>query len=175
MKTFAIILAIDGHRNSPVISLSFERDYDLIRKIKTLESVNWNLSRKFWHISQNHFKLSEVFEKLSAFAFMDYSALKSQKQERNAAKNPKPKEIKIELSETARKTLESFKLWMQSNAKYLLETGVDLRYIQGLLGHNSSKTTEIYPHIARTALAKIKSPLDHFIDSKANNINKIQK
>ena len=106
---------------------------------------------------------------------MDYSALKSQKQERNAAKNPKPKEIKIELSETARKTLESFKLWMQSNAKYLLETGVDLRYIQGLLGHNSSKTTEIYPHIARTALAKIKSPLDHFIDSKANNINKIQK
>lgn len=131
--------------------------------MKTLESVSWNLSRKFWHISQNHFKLSEVFEKLSAFAFMDYSALKSQKQERNAAKNPKPKEIKIELSETARKTLESFKLWMQSNAKYLLETGVDLRYIQGLLGHNSSKTTKIFTHMAENIFKNFKNPLEYFI------------
>jgi site-specific recombinase XerD len=37
---------------------------------------------------------------------------------------------------------------------------VDLRYIQGLLGHESSKTTEIYTHVGKENIASIKSPLD---------------
>jgi integrase/recombinase XerD len=47
-----------------------------------------------------------------------------------------------------------------SFATHLLEKGVDLRYIQDLLGHESSKTTEIYTQITRKGLDKIKSPLD---------------
>lgn len=47
-----------------------------------------------------------------------------------------------------------------SFATHLLEGGTDLRYIQGLLGHNSSKTTEIYTHISNTFLQQIKSPID---------------
>lgn len=48
-----------------------------------------------------------------------------------------------------------------SFATHLLEKGVDLRYIQELLGHESSKTTEIYTHITSKAMKSIKSPLDH--------------
>jgi len=47
-----------------------------------------------------------------------------------------------------------------SYATHLLESGTDLRYIQELLGHKSSRTTEIYTHVTTQSIQKIRSPFD---------------
>jgi site-specific recombinase XerD len=47
-----------------------------------------------------------------------------------------------------------------SFATHLLEAGTDLRYIQALLGHSSTKTTEIYTQVAVNNIKSIESPID---------------
>lgn len=47
-----------------------------------------------------------------------------------------------------------------SYATHLHENGLDIRYIQELLGHKSTRTTEIYTHVSRRNLIAIRSPIE---------------
>jgi site-specific recombinase XerD len=46
-----------------------------------------------------------------------------------------------------------------SFATHLLENGVDVRYVQELLGHQNIRTTQLYTQVTNSSIRNIKSPL----------------
>lgn len=51
----------------------------------------------------------------------------------------------------------------------LLERTVDVRCIQELLGHSSTKMMERYTYVSNKSLVNIKNPLDHIIEQQRND------
>ena len=67
------------HYKSPVVSLVFGYNQEIINRVKMLEGVAWSNSRRFWYIPAEQFNLNKVFKALQPVAWLDYPALKSEK------------------------------------------------------------------------------------------------
>lgn len=91
MRKPTITLAFDEHRSREVVSLRFEKNFEVINKVKTIPGAEWSQSRKFWHIPKEDFNLGKVFDVLSPVAYLDYSAIKNPERKPEHQVRPKAK------------------------------------------------------------------------------------
>lgn len=63
------------------------------------------------------------------------------------------------LQKSGIKKVATFHSLRHSFATHLLENGVDVRYVQELLGHQNIRTTQLYTQVTNPILKNIKSPL----------------
>jgi len=129
------------------LMVSFPYNYSLVEKIKTVK-------RDRRHPDNEYRSFSNTDETWRRFVY-EVKRPKKHISIRTAQKNSdhacKKAGIKKEL------TIHTLR---HSFATHLLESDVDLRYIQQLVGHKHSKTTEIYTYVSAKSIGKTRSPLD---------------
>lgn len=154
-KTMLSLLYACGLRRSELLNLKLT-DIDSKRNILTIRQSKGKkdritpLSVKIIALLRMYYQLHKpkqwLFEGIEHKQYSEQSLQSVMKQALYRSKIKKPVSLH----------------WLRhSYATHLLESGTDIRYIQELLGHSSSKTTEIYTHVSTHSLQQIKSPFDN--------------
>jgi integrase/recombinase XerD len=144
-----------GLRRSELLNLSLsdvhsDRNLLFIRQSKGKKDRVVPISNKIIEMLREYYKAYKpktwLFEgQIPNTKYSEMSLAKVLKQALKKAGNQKPVSLH----------------WLRhSYATHLLESGTDLRYIQELLGHSSSRTTEIYTHVSTKSLQQIRSPFE---------------
>ncbi|MCW3076138.1 MAG: integrase [Bacteroidetes bacterium] len=130
---------IDSKRNLIIIKQSKGRKDRIVPlSVKILA-----LLRDYYHAYKPKFWLFEGQDKSGKYDESSLAAVLKQAVIKSG--NPKPVTLH----------------WLRhSYATHLLENGTDLRYIQEILGHSRSTTTEIYTHVSNKSIQKVISPFD---------------
>ena len=143
-----------GLRLSEVVNLKIA-DIDSERKLIYIRSAKGKKDRTSILSKELILMLRKYYKEYKPKVWL-FEGLETGQYSKRSVQNIFKKSLqKSKISKTA--TVHSLR---HSFATHLLEKGDDLRYIQKILGHRSSKTTEIYTHVTSVGLNKIKSPLD---------------
>ncbi|MFH2024769.1 MAG: site-specific tyrosine recombinase/integron integrase [bacterium] len=154
-KCIIYLIYSAGLRLSEVINLKIS-DIDSSRKVITIKGAKGKKDRISLLSDRVLTLLREYYKQYNPKEWL-FEGQKGGKYSPKSVQNILKKALnnsKINKNATVHTLRHSF-------ATHLLERGTDLRYIQELLGHNSSKTTEIYTHVTKKGLDKIVSPLDN--------------
>jgi len=153
-RTILIAIYSGGLRLGEVLRLRVE---DILRKQEKVRVVGSKNKKDRYTLLSKQFLL--ILEQYYQAYRLDYWLFEGASKGRYSASSVQQifrratKEAKIGSHATLHTLRHSF-------ATHLLEQGVDIRYIQELLGHASLETTEIYTHVSQKHLKNIVSPID---------------
>ena len=166
-EVLAIIEAVKNVKHRLMISLAYGAGMR-VSEVVSLKVSDLLFEENLIHIRQGKGgrdritvlpeKLVSDLKKFTAFAKADDYVFESQRGGCLSSRTPQKVFDKALLAVGIRKTA-SFHALRHSFATHLLESGVDIRYIQELLGHRNIATTQIYTKVTRGAVSKIASPL----------------
>ncbi len=154
-----IYLSSGMHHNQKVVLITFNYNTRIIDELKKNFAVIWSQNEKSWWIERRKFNYKKYQPITWLFEGQEPNTKYSATSIANILKKACLK-AKINRRITPHMLRHSF-------ATHLLEQGTDLRYIQTLLGHSSSKTTEIYTHVSNKNLSKIKNPIDDIMNNSS--------
>lgn len=153
-KTMLVLLYSSGIRISELLNLKI-KDIDSSRMTLFIKDAKGNKDR---YVPLSHTALKYLRHYYRAYTPREH-LFEGQSGGRYSSSSVN-KVIKRAASHSNIKTKVTAHTFRHSFATHLLEEGIDLRTIQVILGHNSSKTTEIYTHIANKRLENFKNPFD---------------
>lgn len=144
-----------GLRRGELLDLTVKSiDYD--RRLLIIKEAKGNKDR----VSPLPLKIIEKLKEYEKKYKPSYWLFEGQKKGAQYSATSLQEIFKASLKKAGIKKAVTLHCLRHSYATHLLEKGTDLRYIQEILGHKSSKTTEIYTHVSTKNIENIKSPFD---------------
>jgi len=176
-EVFKILNGVENYKHRAILFLTYSAGLR-VGEVVRLKVEDISSERKLIHIRQGKGKkdrytvLSDIALNILREYFKKYSPEKwlfpGEAEEKHLTERTVQRIFEKALLKSGVSKKVSVHSLRHSFATPLLEGGTDLRYIQELLGHKSSKTTEIYTHVSEKDIGKIESPLDRFV----NNLEK---
>jgi len=175
----AIINSASNKKSRLMISLMYAAGLR-VSELVNLKLENLNFEEKIGHIKQAKGRKDRIFN-IPSFLFKTLKKQVEKQQEqkqqflfsgpkgRLSSRNIQKIVNKASKKAGIKKSVHPHTL-RHSFATHLLEDGVDIRKIQELLGHADLSTTQIYTHISREELKKIKSPLDNLMEENGKQL-----
>lgn len=167
------------HQQLSVMRIYFAYDVDLVVMVKQFNGMLWSQTKYYFRVRKQVW-IESFKGNMDRYSLLTAILLNNLRKYFKAywpqywlfegnfpAKPYSPTSLTNILSKSSR--LTGIKQWVtpymlrHSFATHLLEQGVDLRYSQELLGHSSTKTKEIYPHLSAKDIKLIRNPLDDIL------------